>query len=76
MIQLILSAVVFAAVVLEVLVHLSRGNIESPLGFLVACFFIAMFYLLFRISLKEYREERAKKNQDNLFSDTDRWDSQ
>ena len=56
--QLIICALIFLCVVVGVVGHIVLGHITSVLGFLVSILFIALAWVLLRISYKELRETR------------------
>lgn len=56
--QLIIAAVIFLCVITGVVGHIVLGHITSVLGFLVSFVFIALSWVLLRISYKELRENR------------------
>lgn len=56
--QLIIAAVIFLCVITGVVGHIVLGHITSVLGFLVSFVFVALSWVLLRISYKELRENR------------------
>ena len=54
--QLIIAAVIFLCVITGVVGHIVLGHITSVLGFLVSFVFVALSWVLLRISYKELRE--------------------
>lgn len=54
--QLIIVAVIFLCVITGVVGHIVLGHITSVLGFLVSFVFVALSWVLLRISYKELRE--------------------
>lgn len=54
--QLIIAAVIFLCVITGVVGHIVLGHITSVLGFLVSIVFVALSWVLLRISYKELRE--------------------
>lgn len=57
-VQLIIAAVIFLCVITGVVGHIVLGHITSVLGFLVSFVFVALSWVLLRISYKELRENR------------------
>ena len=56
--QLIIAAVIFLCLITGVVGHIVLGHITSVLGFLVSFVFVALSWVLLRISYKELRENR------------------
>lgn len=56
--QLIIAAVIFLCVITGVVGHIVLGHITSLLGFLVSFVFVALSWVLLRISYKELRDNR------------------
>lgn len=56
--QLIIAVVIFLCVVSGVIGHIVLGHITSIFGFIVSFVFIALSWVLIRISYKELRENR------------------
>ncbi|MDN0078376.1 hypothetical protein QVO32_02985 [Bacteroides gallinaceum] len=56
--QLIIAAVIFLCVIASVICHIVLGHITSIFGFIVSFVFIALSWVLIRISYKELRENR------------------
>ena len=56
--QLIIAAVIFLCVITGVVGHIVLGHITSVLGFLASFVFVALSWVLLRISYKELRENR------------------
>lgn len=56
--QLIIAALIFLCVIGGVISHILLGHITSVLGYLVSFVFIALSWVLLRISYKELRENR------------------
>lgn len=56
--QLIIAAVIFLCVITGVVGHIVLGHITSVLGFFVSFVFVALSWVLLRISYKELRENR------------------
>lgn len=56
--QLIIAAVIFLCVITGVVGHIVLGHITSVLGLLVSFVFVALSWVLLRISYKELRENR------------------
>jgi hypothetical protein len=56
--QLIIAAVIFLCVITGVVGHIVLGHITSIFGFIVSFVFIALSWVLIRISYKELRENR------------------
>ena len=56
--QLIIAAVIFLCVITGVVGHIVLGHITSVLGVLVSFVFVALSWVLLRISYKELRENR------------------
>ena len=56
--QLIIAVVIFLCVITGVVGHIVLGHITSVLGFLVSFVFVALSWVLLRISYKELRENR------------------
>lgn len=57
-VQLIIAAVIFLCVIASVICHIVLGHITSIFGFIVSFVFIALAWVLLRISYKELRETR------------------
>ena len=57
-VQLIIAAVIFLCVIASVICHIVLGHITSIFGFIVSFVFIALSWVLLRISYKELRENR------------------
>lgn len=57
-VQLIIAAIIFLCVVSGVIGHIVLGHITSIFGFIVSFVFIALSWVLIRISYKELRENR------------------
>lgn len=57
-VQLIIAAVIFLCVIASVIGHIVLGHITSIFGFIVSFVFIALSWVLLRISYKELRENR------------------
>lgn len=58
LVQLIIAAVIFLCVIASVICHIVLGHITSIFGFIVSFVFIALSWVLIRISYKELRENR------------------
>ncbi len=56
--QLIIAVVIFLCVITGVVGHIVLGHITSVLGLLVSFVFVALSWVILRISYKELRENR------------------
>lgn len=56
--QLIIAAVIFLCVITGVVGHIVLGHITSIFGFIVSIVFIALSWVLLRLSYKELCENR------------------
>lgn len=58
--QFVLSCIMFVCTSIGVIAHISKGNITSFIGFIVAFILLVLTWYLLRISWKEMREECNK----------------
>lgn len=58
--QFVLSCIMFVSAAIGVIAHISKGNITSFIGFIVAFILLVLTWYLLRISWKEMREECDK----------------
>ena len=58
--QFVMACIMFLCVVASVVANIVRGHIASILGYLVSIIFLALTWILVRISYKEMREYNKK----------------